>query len=227
LTHGRPQLADRLRTTAEHPFRAEGSGLTRAGELQPGGRVRTERGWTEVVSVSSTEVVATVYNLSVEADHTYFVGGSSDVDAAWVHNSGGDDCDAAAAKPHVAAPAAGPVATRESLLGDLAKGGVRHSPDKVVVIGRDASGKVVFLEQGNAKAGLQHIVDAHGADFARRGIPVEQVPDAVLAAATRGRPVGMQGTRPIYEVEFNGQTHRIAVTVGDNGFIVGANPAGK
>jgi len=67
--------------------------------------LRTERGWTEVVSVSSTEVVATVYNLSVEADHTYFVGGFRDVDAAWVHNSGGDDCDAAAAKPHVAAPA--------------------------------------------------------------------------------------------------------------------------
>jgi hypothetical protein len=83
----------------------------------------------------------------------------------------------------------------------------------------------VFLEQGNARAGLQHIVEQHGADFARRGISEAQIPDAVMAAATRGRQVGMQGTRPIFEVEFNGQTQRIAVTVGDNGFIVGANPA--
>ena len=127
-------------------------------------------------------------------------------------------------------PGAPAAATRESLLGELATKGVKHTPDKVVAIAKDGTGKVVFLEQGNAKAGLQHIVDQHGADFARRGIPAEQIPDAVLAAATRGKPVGFQGAgtgRPIYEVEFNGQTHRIAVTVGDNGFIVGANPAAK
>lgn len=112
-------------------------------------------------------------------------------------------------------------------MGELAEQGVRHTPERVVVIGRDAGGRVVFLEQGNARAGLQHIVEQHGADFARRGIPEAQIPDAVLAAATRGRQVGMQGARPIFEVEFNGQTHRIAVTVGDNGFIVGANPAAR
>jgi len=29
---------------------------------------------------------------------------------------------------------------------------------------------------------------------------------------------------PIYEYSFNGQTHRMAIIVGSNGFIVGANP---
>jgi hypothetical protein len=117
--------------------------------------------------------------------------------------------------------------TRQSLLGELAQQGVRHTPENVVAIARDASGRVVFLESGNARAGLQHIVQEHGAQFAQRGITEAQIPDAVMAAATRGRQVGMQGTRPIFEVEFNGQTQRIAVTVGDNGFIVGANPAGQ
>ena len=31
----------------------------------------------------------------------------------------------------------------------------------------------------------------------------------------------------VYEVEYNGETKRIAVTVGSNGFIVGANPVGN
>jgi hypothetical protein len=36
----------------------------------------------------------------------------------------------------------------------------------------------------------------------------------------------MQRTRPIYEVVVDGRTYRVAVSVGDNGFIVGANPVG-
>ncbi|MBC1368358.1 hypothetical protein HB790_08970 [Listeria welshimeri] len=30
--------------------------------------------------------------------------------------------------------------------------------------------------------------------------------------------------RPIYEVIYNGKKYRVAITVGKNGFIVGANP---
>jgi len=33
--------------------------------------------------------------------------------------------------------------------------------------------------------------------------------------------------RPIFEVEHNGQTHHVAVTIGKNGFIVGANIKGE
>ena len=75
---------------------------------------------------------------------------------------------------------------------------------------------------------MAHIVGEHVDDFARRGITESQIPDLVIDAVTRGRIVGYQGAgtgRPIFEVVFNGQTQRVAVTVGDNGFIVGANPA--
>ena len=48
-----------------------------------------------------------------------------------------------------------------------------------------------------------------------------------MKAVTEGKIVGYQGKgvgRAIYEVTINGKQEYIAVTIGDNGFIVGANP---
>ncbi|MBQ0906886.1 hypothetical protein [Micromonospora sp. U21] len=45
-------------------------------------------------------------------------------------------------------------------------------------------------------------------------------------AATQGKIVGYQGKdvgRPIYETTYNGHNVKLAVTVGDNGFVFGAN----
>jgi hypothetical protein len=116
--------------------------------------------------------------------------------------------------------------TPQALIGELGRQGIEHTPEDIVRIAQDESGKVVFLESGNAKAGLEHIVTRHGGDFANVGIPEDQIPDLVMAAATRGIIVGKQNTRPIYEVMFNGRAIRVAVTVGNNGYIVGANPVG-
>jgi hypothetical protein len=122
-----------------------------------------------------------------------------------------------------------PLATKKNtLLAELKKNGVKHNPDAIIRIDRDPKGLVVFLEQGDERSGLSHILAAHGADFERRGIPRDQIPDAVIAAVTKGKIVGSQGRtpgRPIYEVDFNGKRQRIAVSTGDNGYIVGANPA--
>jgi hypothetical protein len=112
----------------------------------------------------------------------------------------------------------------EQLIDELASAGVRHNPDEIVRIARDDSGRVVFLEEGNPSSGLAHIADAHGAQFAQQGIPEGQLPDLLISAVTDGRRVGMQGTRPIFEVEFGGRTVRVAVSVSENGYIVGANP---
>lgn len=88
-------------------------------------------------------------------------------------------------------------------------------------------GKIFFLEEGNADAGLQHILEEHSSQFAGQGIEADQIPDAIITALTEGKIVGYQGrkkTRIIYEVNFNGKTLYISVTVSDNGYIVGANP---
>jgi filamentous hemagglutinin len=85
------------------------------------------------------------------------------------------------------------------------------------------------LETGNSKAGLQHIMNAHGEDFANIDVPAVKIPEVIMQAVTQGKLVSYQGAgtgRPIYEVTMNGQTLRIAVTTGNNGFIVGANPVG-
>ena len=59
-----------------------------------------------------------------------------------------------------------------------------------------------------------------------RGVLVN-IPKFIMQAILTGRKVGMQGSRPIYETTFNGTTHRVAVTVGNNGFVVGANMVSK
>jgi len=121
---------------------------------------------------------------------------------------------------------------RLALLAELTEAGINHTPDKIVKIAKQANGKIVFLEEGKVTkraSGLAHILKEHKDDFARRGISEEEIPDAVIAAVTSGTFLGYQGTaeppREIYEVIFNGKKQLIAVTVGDNGYIVGANPA--
>ncbi|CAN5696869.1 hypothetical protein BH11PSE12_BH11PSE12_34580 [soil metagenome] len=107
--------------------------------------------------------------------------------------------------------------------------GIKFTPENILATGKNSSGQVVFLESGNTKAGLQHIIDAHADDFANIGVKQAQIPDVVMQAATQGKLVGYQGAgtgRTIYEVTINGQTQRISVTTSNNGFIVGANPAG-
>lgn len=87
----------------------------------------------------------------------------------------------------------------------------------------------MFLETGSSSAGIKHIIAAHGDDFARIGIPLEAIPDVVMHAVTKGAIVGYQGKgfgRPIYEIMIDGKRQRVAVTTSDNGFVVGANPAG-
>jgi filamentous hemagglutinin len=115
-----------------------------------------------------------------------------------------------------------------AVVANLQASGVKITPQNVVATGKNAAGQTVFLETGNSASGLTHIVQEHAADFAKIGIPESQIPETVTKAVTEGKFVGYQGAgtgRPIYEVTINGKTQRIAVTVGDNGYIVGANPA--
>jgi len=118
--------------------------------------------------------------------------------------------------------------TREELLEELAANGVKHDPEKVILIGKDGDGKIVFLESGNADAGFQHVME-HANQFADIGVPREKVGQFVFDAATTGKIIGYQGkgtTRPIYELIFEGRSYKVGVTVASNGFIVGANPVG-
>ena len=114
---------------------------------------------------------------------------------------------------------------REALIAELQKAGVKHNADDILRIAKKPDGTLVFLERGNLKSGLQHILENHASDFFKRGISEDQIADAVMAAVISGRMVGTQGKdRIIYEVDFNGLTQYISVNVASNGYIVGANP---
>ena len=113
------------------------------------------------------------------------------------------------------------------LLDELANSGVKYNPEDIVAITKTADGKLVWLENGTDTAGLNHIITEHADDFLNKGITQEQIPDYVMNALENGKIVGYQGRgtgRPIYEFTYNGEIHKVAITVGNNGFIVGANP---
>ncbi len=114
------------------------------------------------------------------------------------------------------------------LVDELAKQNVKYNPDEMIIIGKDSSGKILWLETGNEKAGFEHIIIEHGEQFVKQGISIDSIPDYLMSALKKGEIVGYQGRgtgRPIYEIEYNGKRSRVAITAGNNGFIVGANPS--
>ncbi|MEG5163803.1 hypothetical protein QUB37_25815 [Microcoleus sp. AT3-A2] len=117
---------------------------------------------------------------------------------------------------------------REELIAQLLADRIKHNPDDILGIARLSDGKIVFLEIGNDGAGWQHIRKQHAENFAARGIPENQIIDAVMAAVINGRILGNQGrSRTVYEIELNGAIQYISVEVASNGYIVGANPTRK
>ena len=115
----------------------------------------------------------------------------------------------------------------QNLMDELASSGVNYNPDDVIVVTKTVDDKLVWLENGTDAAGLNHIITEHADDFLNKGITQEQIPDYVMNALKNGEIVGYQGRgtgRPIYEFTYNGEIHKVAITVGNNGFVVGANP---
>ncbi|WP_394523880.1 hypothetical protein [Lacrimispora sp. JR3] len=114
----------------------------------------------------------------------------------------------------------------QGLLDELANSGVKYNPDDVVAVTKTADGKLVWLENGNSNAGLDHIMN-HADDFATQGISKNEISNYVMDALENGKIVGYQGRgtgRPIYEFTYKGEVRKVAVMTGSNGFVVGANP---
>jgi len=118
----------------------------------------------------------------------------------------------------------------KALIDEVVANGDRINPKDVIGIAKTDSGQIVWLEKGHlgrSPSGLAHILDAHETNFNTKGIKSKDIPDFVLTAASKGKIVGYQGKgtgRPIYEITYNGQNYRVAITIGSNGYIVGANP---
>ena len=114
----------------------------------------------------------------------------------------------------------------KELINEVIANGDKISPENVLMITRDPSGKIVWMESGNDRSGLTHIVNEHGHEFNGKGISNNDIPNYVLEAVHQGNIVGTQGKRnprTVYEFVYNGVTQRVAVQVSTNGYIVSAN----
>ena len=114
------------------------------------------------------------------------------------------------------------------LLAELKRLSIKHTPENMVRIARRRDGTIVFLETGDIYSGLKHILIEHRMEFAQLGIEESELSDLVMMALVEGEIVGFQKVdRPIYRVIFNRRFYLIAVTVGNNGYIVSANPRSR
>jgi filamentous hemagglutinin len=124
-------------------------------------------------------------------------------------------------------------AASRALIAEVQARGDKISPDEVLGITRDLSGQIVWLEKGNLgekPSGLTHILDRHEKELNAAGITSHNIPNFVLTAVAKGKIIGYQGNgtgRAIYEFEYHGTKYKIAVSVGSNGYIVGANLRGR
>lgn len=116
----------------------------------------------------------------------------------------------------------------EHLMEELKQKGVKFTEDDVLMVAKTQTDDLAWLEKGNETAGLKHIMNEHGDQFLQKGITEESMPSFLKTAIENGRIVGHQGKfhsqpRVIYEVNYNGEMIKVAITISDNGYIVGAN----
>ena len=102
--------------------------------------------------------------------------------------------------------------------------GIQFNRDDVIFVAKAKEGKLVWLEKGNDSAGLKHIVKEHGKQFVDADISIDKTPQILIETLNIGEYVGIQGKdRKVYKVDIEGSNIFIAISIIDNGFIVGAN----
>jgi len=123
---------------------------------------------------------------------------------------------------------------KKKMVHDVVNEGKKINPHEVVNIWKNhgnipnVKSRYMWLEKGNEKAGLAHIIKEHGVDFKNKGVEHHEIPELAEHAATHGTHVGHQGRdRPVMHTEFKGEKHHVGMTVGNNGFVVGMNPTSE
>lgn len=124
----------------------------------------------------------------------------------------------------------GTTGNNAALITQVEQAGEKINRQDVVAITKDSLGKIVWLEKGHLgdrASGLAHVIEEHGPQFNGKGISNDEIPQYLMTAVKYGEIVGYQGRgkgRPIYEFKYEGKKQRVAITIGSNGYIVGANP---
>ena len=109
----------------------------------------------------------------------------------------------------------------QDLMDELARSGVKYNPDEVIAVIRALDGKLMWLEKGNSKSGLTHILEKHADDFASLG--TNDIP-TLIKDVLKIKPIntGNNSKGLFADFVFKGQTYRMAY--GTNGYIVSFYP---
>lgn len=117
------------------------------------------------------------------------------------------------------------------LLTELVNEGYKFTEEDIIFIAKDKTGKLIWLERGNANAGLKHIVINHKENFEiAYGIKEDEIALYLYNVITSGNVIGsipskiQGGLDRIYEYDGNYYTF---VGMGNNGFIVTSFPTRK
>ena len=119
----------------------------------------------------------------------------------------------------------------KKLVKEVKEKGFKITEEKVIFITKDKNGKIRWLEkgrlasEGNRASGLVHILNEHALHFNRKGISANLIPALIKKEVEDAKIVGKSGKdRDVYETTMNGKIVHIAITISDNGYIVGAHP---
>ncbi len=107
---------------------------------------------------------------------------------------------------------------------------VKYSKEDVIFVTHDSSGQLIWLEKGNEKSGLTHILTRHTNDFANKhGIAKNEIHRHINSIVKNGKleysKVTQRNGRDCYERLYSksGQYY-LQTGVGSNGYMVSAYP---
>lgn len=109
------------------------------------------------------------------------------------------------------------------LMDELTKSGVKYNSADVLMVTKNADGKLLWLEKGNPKKGLEHILN-HSDDLLAKGVDVNNIPAFIKNDLLTQAPIntGRNANGLFADFAYNNQKFRLAY--GDNGFIVSLFP---
>lgn len=112
----------------------------------------------------------------------------------------------------------------KELIRELVESGKKVSPENVVAIIRKEGSGIVWLETGDQKSGLEHIIKRHAKDFEARGIKKEDIPKFIKKALKHGERIETKESKGGEEVILKLEGKQYKIVIASNGFIVTAYP---
>jgi uncharacterized protein YukE len=189
------------------------------------GREAAEQGVKDVAEQGSKDIVEQGGKDAIEQGAKNDHPGASDAGSGDGGGGGGQ-------RPYAGSNGENP----DDLIRQLRESGKKFNEKDIVGITRTPSGEINWLEEGNPKSGLEHIMngdgtpgdEGHGQDFANIGVQgKENVARLIIDTVQNETPVKTMGASGrVYNVTVNGVLRRILIVVGSNGYIVTAYPIG-